>query len=276
MQAVVGGNIVYPSLTEVCNLFRTQINDTGNNTMGSGTGTGAQQGVIMPNSNPDLLTFLTSGINTLFSDLRNVGSPELILDNYILTGLPALTQQNAAVQVSIAYSGFFDGFQWHSQWTLPIGTSRVLALYERQTGINEDFVPMQPAPFGLPSVLQGQRQAFWEMRQGQVWMPGATVQTDIRIRTRIAFPTLLSPKNLNFDTTYIPILNCGDAVMAKMLKRYATRFAPESYQMAKDMETDEMDKLKFEAVRQMQANENQRAAFGDEAVTDFGIAWSWL
>ena len=88
MQAAVGGNIRYPTLQAICDLFRSQINDTGNNTTGYGTGTGNQAGLIMPNSNPDLLNFLNAACVDLFAELRNVGSPELILDNWDLIGLP--------------------------------------------------------------------------------------------------------------------------------------------------------------------------------------------
>jgi len=33
----------------------------------------------MPNTNPDLLTLLDSAIRELYSDLRNIGDPELIM-----------------------------------------------------------------------------------------------------------------------------------------------------------------------------------------------------
>ncbi len=276
MQAVIGGNIRYPNLQGIADLFRSGINDTANNTMGSGTGTGNTAGLIMPNSNPDLLNFLNSAIQETFSDLRNVGDPELILDNYILTGLPPLANSDPAVQVSIGYGGYFDGFQWWPEWPLPISVSKVLALWERETNANEDFIPMRPAPFGLPGVLQGRRQNQWEMRQGAIWMPGALTETDIRIRARMNFPPFLNPATLDFSTAYVPILDSLNAIVAKMLILYARRFAPDMYQMSVAEEARLMDKLKLETVRQMQANENSRSEFGDEAVQDFAIAWSWL
>ena len=91
MQAVMGGNVRYPNLQSIADLFRAGINDTANNTMGTGTGTGDQAGLIMSNHNPDLMVFMDAAIYETFSDLRNVGDPELILDNYILFGIPALT-----------------------------------------------------------------------------------------------------------------------------------------------------------------------------------------
>lgn len=273
---VVGGNTRYSNLQSIADLFRASINDTFSNSSGSGTGNGGGAGLVMPNSNPDLLTFMRSSIYEMFSDLRNVGDPELIVDNYILEGLPALTDANPAVQVGLSYAGYFDGFQWHAQWKLPTGAARILTLWERQTNSNENFQVMQQQNAGIGGYMQGQRMRVWEMREGMVWMPGCLYQTDIRIRARIGYPVALSPVNLNFDTTYVPILDCANAVVAKMLVLYAKRFAPENYQMALSEENRLMDKLKLESVRQMQSVENQRAAFGDEAVQDFAVTWSWL
>lgn len=279
MQAVVGGNIRYPNLQSIADLFRVSINDTFNNQGGAGTGFGGGAGLIMPNSNPDLITFLDSAIQETFSDLRNVGDPELILDNYILTGLPPVNSDlgvgvpNPATQVSIAYAGYFDGVQWYSNWPLPISTSKVLALWERQTNTGNNFVPMKQTPFGLPSVQQGQYQHIWEMRQGQIWMPGSVNLTDIRMRVRITYPDFLDPANINYATAYVPILDSKNAIVAKMLILYARRFAPENYQMAVAEEKRLMDKLSLEVVRQMQGQENQRKDFGWEATQDFAVTW---
>lgn len=275
MQAAVGGNVRYPNLQSIADLFRGFINDTANNTGGSGTGSGNGAGLIMPNTNPDLLTFMNSAIKETFSDLRNVGDPELILDNYLLLGLPALQQANPAVQVALSYAGFFDGFQWHPQWKLPIGLSKLLGVWERQTGSDGSFIFMMPSPFGLPSGQQCERMGYWEMRQGQLWMPGALQQLDLRIRCRITFPPFLNPATLNFETAYVPILDSGNAIAAKMRILYATRFAPEQYQLAISEEDRLMQKLKLEVVRQMQSNENQRAEWGGEATTDFVVTWGW-
>lgn len=276
MQAVVGGSVRYPNLQGIADLFRSKINDTFNSTGGSGVGTGNNAGLIMPNSSNDLQVFIQSAVEELYSDLRNVGDPELILDNYIVSGLPALTQQNPAVQVALGYQGFFDGFMWHSQFVLPISVSKMLAMWERLTGSGLDFYPMSPAPFGLPSRMQGDSMGCWEMRQGSIWMPGALTMRDLRIRARITFPSAPYSPTLDFSTAYIPILDSRNAIVAKMMVQYAMRFAPDLYAMAIAEDKRYMDKLTLEIVRVLQGIENQRSAFGDEAVQDFAISWAWL
>lgn len=277
--AVIGGNVRYPNLQGIADLFRVQINDTFNGAGGSGTGSGDNSGLIMFNRNPDLLVIMNAAIREVYSDLRNVGDPALILDNFDLIGLPPVNSNlgpgvpNPAAQVSLAYAGYFDGVEWYADWTLPISLAKVLAIWERQSGTGDNFRIMQPARFGLPPCQQGRYNGSWEMRQNAVWMPGATQRVDLRMRLRITFPDFLDPKTINFSTAYIPIIDCGNAVVAKMLIYYAKRFAPEQYQMAIADETRLMDKLKLETVRQMQLTENQRAEFGAEAVTNFAGWW---
>lgn len=268
----VGGSNRYPSLETVATLFRASINDTF-------SGEGGAQGLIMPDTNPDLLTFMNSAIKETYSDLRNVGDPELILDNDILLGLPVVNSAlgagvpNPMAQVSLSYTGFFDGLMNWPDFTLPITAQRIERLWERLSGTNDNFSPMHPAPFGLPGTSQVQRMGMWEMRQGAVWMPGCLVPIDLRLRCRIDFPPYLDADTLDFETTYIPILGCVNSIVAKMLILYARRFAPDMYQMAIAEEDRYMKKLKLEVVLQMQNTEYQRDPFGEEAVTEFSSMW---
>lgn len=277
-QSAVGGNVRYPSLQGICDLFRASCNDTFPNNAGGGTGSGGGAGLINPNSNPDLLTYLNAACLDIFSELRSVGSPELILDNYLVEGLPALTAPNASLQVGLGYAGFFDGFQWHPQWKLPIGLSRMLMLAQRQTNTDQDFQPMNHYPAGIPGVEQGLLMSGWEMRQGILWMSGATTQIDLRIRCRITFPPFLAQaaQVINFETAYVPVLDSLNAIAAKMLVIYARRFAPDMLPVAKDAETTYMGKLRLETIRERQSAESSREEFGSEAVQDFAISWSWM
>ncbi len=308
-QAIIGGNQRYPSLQGICDLFRAQINDTFSNSMGSGTGQGGGGGLVMNDTNPDILVLLNAACLDTFAELRNVGSPELILDNWIVSGLPALTQPDASVQVALGYAGYFDGYQWHPQWTLPIGLSRILAVNQRVTNSVDGrgdrgadarrgrdgrsnrcgcrcpagasgfaFGECHHYPAGIPGALQGLLMSGWEMRQGALWLSGCLSEIDLRIRCRITFPPFLSTaaRVIDFSTAYVPILESLNAIADKMLVRYARRFAPELLPVAKDAEQESMGKLRLESVRERQSAENERGEFGAAATTDFLIPWAWF
>ena len=140
----VGGSNQYPSLETIAQLFRASINDT----MAGLTDTPGE-GLIMTDINPDTLTFLNSAIRDVYSDLRNVGDPELLLDNYVLLNLPPINSalgvgvQNPAAQCSLQVVGFFDGLQMWPQWTLPVSSTAVLRVWERLSGTNNQFSPME-------------------------------------------------------------------------------------------------------------------------------------
>lgn len=262
--SVVGGNNRYPSLQSIADLFRSSINDDF-----SGATDTPGEGLIATNTAPFMLTFMNSAIRDVYSDLRNVGDPALILDNYILLGIPPLSAPDPTVQVSLGYAGYFNGFTWSPAWTLPVGMQRLEKMWERWNGSGGDFAPMIACPNGLPGCQQLDRMGYYELRQNAIWMPGALVSVDLRIRCRITFPDYLNPATINFSTAYVPILDCQNAIVAKMLVLYARRFAPDQYPIATQEDTKFMGKLQLEVVRQMQTAENMRAEFGSEATTDF-------
>jgi hypothetical protein len=263
---VVGGNIRFPSLQSMADLFRSLINDD----MSGATDTPGE-GQIATNTSPFLLSFMNSAIRDVYSDLRNVGDPELILDNYLLIGIPPIAVENPAVRVTLSYAGFNNGFTWNSAFTLPISCERVIAMWERLTNTNDPFAPMDQVQ-ALPGGRQHRRMGCWAMEQNAVVMPGCLQEVDLRMRMRITFPDFLNPATLDFSTAYVPILSCQNAVVSKMLVLYAKRFAPEQYQMAVAEDARFIDKLKLEVVRQQQSIASGPAAFGEEATGSIG-AW---
>lgn len=256
----------YPNLQGMMDLFRSLVNDDG------GGQDGPQGGIIATNDAPFTLPFLNSGIRDLFSDLRNIGDPALIIDNYLLLGIPALTGPNPAVQVSLGFLGYFDGFANHPQWTLPAGAMGIDKAWERVSGTGGDFHEIKEAPDGLAPCQQVDTMRRYEWRGNAMWMPGALEAVDIRLRSKITLPDILGD-NLNFATTYVPILNCTNAIVDKMLVSYARRFSPEQLADASAAAGQSLFRLRQEIVRQSQRKQARRADWGEEAVGNFA-AWN--
>jgi hypothetical protein len=252
----------FPNLQGMMDQFRSLINDDG------GGNDGPQGGIIATNDAPFTKPFLNKAIRWLYRKLRNVGDPALILDNYLLLGLPALTQPNPAVQVSLGFLGYFDGFAMHSQWTLPAGAMGIDRLWERASSTGLDFVTVRAAPDGLTPRMQTERMGVYEWRQNALWMPGALQAIDLRIRCKITIPPVLGNK-LDFEHTYVPVVDSEDAIVDRMLVYYATRFSPEQKPDALASSADSLLDLQKTIVRQAQREQNARRDFGEEAVGNF-------
>jgi hypothetical protein len=252
----------YANLQGMMDLFRSMINDDG------GGADGPQGGIIATNTAPFTLPFLNASIRWVYRKLRNIGDPALILDNYLLLGIPALTGPDPAVQVSLGFLGYFDGFANHGQWTLPAGAMGIDRAWCRVTGAGNEFCEIYAAAGGLQPCYQCATMQCYEWRGNAMWMPGALCSVDLRLRTKITLPDILGA-NIDFPTTYVPILDSQDAIVDRMLVLYARRFAPDQAVAADASSKESIFELQQETVRNAQRKQNRRADFGEEAVVNF-------
>lgn len=263
---VVPGTSSDTSLTNIMNLARALVND-------SQAGATAQPGegqILTDNStiSPFTLPFLNSAIRELYRELRLVGQPTLIKDNVIVAGIPVVNSPtngvgapDPAVQTYLGFSGYFDGVQMHSNVALPGDVIVVERVWERTSGTNNVFVPLQQPQFGLPSVLQGPRFVFWEWRNDNINFVGATVVNDLRLRYYCALPTFFG-SNINFDTTYVPVIDCADAVAYKVAVKYAKSLGAPGVADLQNDAREQMFKLKSEHVKRMQSMNFDRIPYG--------------
>lgn len=253
----------YPNLQGMMDLFRSLVNDDG-----SGQD-GPQGGIIATNEAAFVLPFLNAAIRFVYRKLRNVGDPALIIDNYLLLGLPALVQPDPAVQVSLGFLGYFDGFANHGQWTLPAGAMGVDRVWERVSASELEFRGMVARPDGLAPRYQTATMREYEWRGNALWMPGALTSVDLRLRCKVALPPILGT-SLNFADTYVPVLDADDAIVDRALVYYARRFAPDQLVAADASSKESIFELQKQTVREDQRAENARRDFGEEAVASFG------
>jgi hypothetical protein len=100
----------------------------------------------------------------------------------VLTPVLPIAVLDPGVQVNISDSGYFDGVANHATPFVPFDLMAPECLWERQTGTLENWVEMTELPDGLTSTVQTLRLRYWEWRQDQICMPGATQSEDIRLR----------------------------------------------------------------------------------------------
>src|SRR5581483_9225447 len=267
MPTLIGGNNTYTSLEDVSSLVRSMVNDD----QAGATGTIGEGQIFVDNPliSPAMQQFLNSALRWLYRGLRNVGSPTLIADNYILEGLTpvngayGLAVPSPETQVSIGFNGYFDGKQVNSSLALPSNLLVPLRMWERATGTQDIFQPMSQAQSGIPPGNQNDSFGLWEWRTDGIWMPGALITRDVRLRFRMSLPTFYGA-NINFTTTYIPILDSVEAVAFRVSALYARRLgSPLADSLFADADK-ERNELRNEMVRRAQGVDYRRGSYGDD------------
>jgi hypothetical protein len=241
----------YPSLNEVADLVRAQINDDKNN--------GA--GIILTNQSTTLTVLLNSAIREVFRECRISGDPVLIKDNYVLLNLPVVNSPlgagvaNPRIQQALTFTGFFDGLQINGDFALPSDLIAPIEVWERPSGTEHDFRKMDESTGGLRSRHQGRELREWEWRQNQINFVGSIEPRDIRIRYYSTYVSISAP-NIDFHNTFIPILDSHEAIADRIILRYSRRLSStESAALLpdiKDQAAQSIFKLRQQVTRQRQ------------------------
>jgi hypothetical protein len=247
------------SLLAICNLVRSIINDTQ-----AGLTSSPGEGQIFTDNNavsPFVQPLLNSAIREVYRELRNVGAPTLVKDNVIITGLPpidsptyGLGQPDPAVQTYLGFSGYFDGVQIWPNILLPNDVIQPDFVWERQTGTTNPFIICTQPEGGLPSRAQQPQFGQWEWRNDNINFVGALQTNDIRIRYWCQLPRFFSA-TLDFASTYVPIIDCPDAVAYKTAYKYATALGSPGAAGLKEDAKEQMFQLKQQYVRRQQTRQ---------------------
>jgi hypothetical protein len=107
-------------------------------------------------------------------------------------------------------------------------------------------------------------------------MVGSTQTNDLRLRYWCALPQFFS-STLDFNTTYVPIIDCVDAVAYKTAVKYATMLGSPGLNDLKLEAVEQMRQLKLQHVRRSQSIEYFRVPYGDSGGSDasgpYNLTW---
>jgi hypothetical protein len=260
-----GGLAGYPTLGTIANLVRSEVNDDKQGATGT-----PGEGQILTNSSITLQNFMNSAIRETYRDIRIMGQPTLIKDNYILLGLTPVNSSlgvgaiSPATQVALQFQGYFDGLTSNANLTLPNDLILPLEMWERQNGTNGNFAPMRQATGALPGRNQAEWLGEWEWRTDSIWMNGATQTRDVRLRYIATFVDLAGPA-IDWNTTYVPILDSQEAIADKIAVRYTARLGGDSLQYAIAKANTSISKLRQQVTRDRQMIDYQRPTYGGAA-----------
>lgn len=257
-------NAGYPSLNTIANLVRSKVNDD----KAGATGTPGE-GQILTNSSVTLQNFMNSAIRDTYRDVRIMGQPTLIGDNYILVNLPPINSalgvgvQNPAVQVSLGFQSYFDGINNWTAFTLPSTLLYPLEMWERQGGSDYPFGLMHQQTGALSPRNQVQILGNWEWRGDAIWMNGSTQPRDIRLRYIFTFADLASP-SIDWNATYVPVMDSQEAIADKIAVLYTARLGGAALADARMDAKQSIFKLRQQITRDRQMIDYTRPPFGGD------------
>ncbi len=196
------GDTHYDSVSTILNAVRVRMNKV--NTLA---------GDALVASNPFTQQCFNNGWRKMQEFLANLGDTRFT-DETILTAIPVVTSIDPASQVSLSWSGFFDGTTQQATPVLPEILSFPLKIWERQTGQNAAFCDpgMENMLDGLPTFCKSVGNRFWEWRNDAIFMPGSIYPMDLRIRFAKFLPDFVQVGATPWYLQPVKLSRCQDAL----------------------------------------------------------------
>ena len=127
----------------------------------------------------------------------------------VLLGFPVLANPDPAMQVSLSWSGCFDGTSYYISPALPPDLILPLKIWERVSGMSMAFHhhPMEQALDGLPSCQVAQPfNGCFEWREDTIWMPGASQPLDFKIEYAAFLPDAVTTGTVSWNQQAVPVM----------------------------------------------------------------------
>jgi hypothetical protein len=235
----------YDTAEYILNLARALVNDTAQNLSGN----------LLSDSQPYTQVYLNAGYRDCQDVLMNAGY-EVFPKEQIIYNIPPVASLDPAVQVSLGFNGYFDGFANHGGLYLPSDMVTPLVLWERQTTVpgvvgNQVFVKMGPCNDGLPSRAKMTWLREWDWHNDQIFMCGSVQNMDLRLRYNCYLPELVLGSS---PPSQVMIRRVDRALAAFVAAEFAqARGSPQAQQFF------ELGNSKLQAILSQTARKKQRS-----------------
>jgi len=173
----------YPSANAVLNIARGRLNDDIETLQ-------PISGEILDNGEALTLVWWNAAWVVFQQALADGAYPGFKQDNLVFLGVPPVASLDPALQASITFSGYNNGSAPSAAPILPQNLLRPYKLWERASGLTPPaiFTQMDEVFGGLPPASKGPWNRSWEWRVDGVYLPGAKLLTDIRMRYGLSYP----------------------------------------------------------------------------------------
>jgi hypothetical protein len=252
--------VPFDTADTILNLARARLNDTILSAAGN----------LLADTQNYTFTLLNGAWRHLQEDLANAGTCALIQE-VVLQGFPVVGSTDPSSQAFLNQQYYFDG---QNYWIppdvglLPQDLILPLRIWERQTQTNQIFTQVSPTNDGLPDLVKTNRNRVYEWRNNSIYMPGANIVVDFRIRYASYLPDIAAN-----GTAQVPILRCSDALAHYVCAEFAySRGSPEAVGVGNSfmgMGQAAMKRMLNREARQQQRGNHRKIGYSK------GRHWGW-
>jgi hypothetical protein len=220
----------------------------------------------------DLLADTEPGTQTLanlawreFQDMLVENGVECLIKEQVMYQFPfkdPTVQTDPSYQVSISWTGSFDGSNYFTTPALPSDMIEPLRLWERQSGTQDPFVQMNPVNDGLPSVVATGYLTYWDWRNDAIWMVGSVQMQDLRMRYSAYYSDFVTLAGVQWYQQPIPIIRSAQALAYYLVATFAGGRGSPYYASVLQKGADCIQKLISRTARKKQRGNHRRRAYG--------------
>lgn len=193
----------YDTLESVVNTARVRLNDA----------IAAVGGEVFTDSAAFSIVAINNGWHHLQEFLSKLGFQKFT-GQTILSGLAAVTGSNPRTQTRLDWAGFWNGATTQAGLAFPADFIAPVpkGLDERISG-SGNFLEMEDfTEQGLPLIAQQNWNKAWEWRGDAIYMPGALMAFDLRMRYWSYAADFVASGTTPFANQTVPIMRCSDAL----------------------------------------------------------------
>lgn len=217
-------------------------------------------GEVLTDTANFMLPLLNDALEWFQNEIANHGEDTFTKETILtpLTPVPGSASTDPATQVSVSDTGYFDGVSMHLDPQLPPDLLEPTFLWERQTGSQQEYLPMSEMVDGLPSVVPSDRFGVWEYRQDGLFMPGAIQSNDIRLRYKGSLAMFVSTDDILY-------FRGGTGPIAyKMVSTYLASKNPDAAKVAADEANMRLSQITMRSARMKQRVTTTRQSYGSQ------------
>lgn len=197
---------VYNTANDILNSCRVRLNDRIDTLVPLG-------GKLLDSTQPWTQQAFNNAYRKLQEYLAAMGFARFTTEA-ILNGFPPLPNIDPAIQCWVNWSQNFEGVSLATAPVLPANFIQPMLVWQRLAGSTDAFTVMDRQLNGIPSVPKNDFMLMWDWREDKLYLDGARVSCDLRIRFAAYLPDI-DNNDVTFTPWFqqpVPIMRCLDAM----------------------------------------------------------------